>query len=440
MKQSACSHAMRQFYRTTTLHGFKYLCSKYYADRIGWLICCCASACCAGVLCAVLWERFLEVPALLTLHDLRGQEDAVKMPLVAVCPPAETIAYLFQKKLLINTNVTGRLQTILNHVLRRKDTNKEHLVILEEILFKNNLTLPEALMQVMPPCHSIVKNCRWQSIMIPCGKLFERELTEWGVCCLSRPKKLKIGESRTSRLEAKRNLQIAVQCSDQPTLNGCEVYTKFNGEEWVEPMILSPGYNYLAQVTFTSVVDSDPDKFVEGTCSTADGYSKSRCLLKCKEKSCGCSDPLRSKSRNEDSVPPPCLMTQMSCLRRFNFENITCKCLPSCKKVSTFLVLESSPMNAFIYTHNEIYAGLNETASSVLLISIRISGSRIFVVNPTETWITLLSSLGGVFNMFLGVGLFSALEILFLLFVRLPIAIRRSTEIQIPSSINNLYC
>lgn len=46
-------------------------------------------------------------------------------------------------------------------------------------------------------------------------------------------------------------------------------------------------------------------------------------------------------------------------------------------------------------------------------------------------WINLLSfsaSLGGVFNMFLGVGLFSALEFLFFLFVKLPIAVRESTE------------
>lgn len=66
---------------------------------IGWLICCCASTCCAGVLCAVLWARFIEIPALLTVRDLRSQQNVVEMPLVAVCPPAETVADLFQEKL-----------------------------------------------------------------------------------------------------------------------------------------------------------------------------------------------------------------------------------------------------------------------------------------------------------------------------------------------------
>lgn len=45
------------------------------------------------------------------------------------------------------------------------------------------------------------------------------------------------------------------------------------------------------------------------------------------------------------------------------------------------------------------------------------------------------ASLGGVFNMFLGVGLFSALEVLFLLCVRLPIEIKKSTEIENVSAV-----
>lgn len=44
-------------------------------------------------------------------------------------------------------------------------------------------------------------------------------------------------------------------------------------------MILTAGYNYLAQMTFTSVVDSDPEKIVDGTCITTDGYSRNLCMV-----------------------------------------------------------------------------------------------------------------------------------------------------------------
>ncbi|XP_045764044.1 sodium channel protein Nach-like [Maniola jurtina] len=431
VKQSGRRRAVQDFCKDTTLHGFKYLTSENYYDRVGWLICCCASACCAGVLCSVLWARFLQVPALLTLQDLRGQLLEVRMPLVAVCPSAETVAYYCLHNLSIPENVTDRLPIALSHVLRRKKTPIEHFLILEEILVKNNLTLPQALMRVTPPCHSIVLNCRWQGHMMPCKLLFRKELTDWGACCVSRPYNLSSNEITAARLEVTRRLSISVQCSDQSAFNSCEFFTKFDGEEWIQPMPLTPGYNYLAHITFTSFEDSDSEKITEGTCVSTPGYSRNRCLLECKERHCGCSEPLRSASRGASGALPPCSITQLACLRTHHFEkNDSCVCLPACKKVFTYMALESSPMNAFEYTNDEIYAGLNASISSVLRIAVRLSESRLFVVNSTETWITLLSSLGGVFNMFLGVGLFSALEVLFLVFVRLPIAVRRSSDMK----------
>lgn len=71
-----------------------------YIFSLAWLFCCIASACCAGVLCAVLWERFLDIPALLALRDLRISDSATeRMPMVAVCPSTESIVELFVDKL-----------------------------------------------------------------------------------------------------------------------------------------------------------------------------------------------------------------------------------------------------------------------------------------------------------------------------------------------------
>ncbi|XP_052738086.1 uncharacterized protein LOC112050215 [Bicyclus anynana] len=432
VKQSGCSRAVQEFCRDTTLHGFKYLVSTNYYDRVCWLLCCCASACCAGVLCSVLWARFLQVPALLTLHDLRGQLATVRLPLVAVCPSAEVVAYHFANNLSIPENITDRLPVILNNVLRRKKTQNNQLVLLEDVLVRNKLTLPEALMRVTPSCQSIVLNCRWHRYTIPCEMLFEKELTDWGACCVSRPYNLKLNEVMKLQLGQIRRLTVAVQCSDQSIFNGCEFYTKYDGEEWVQPKSLDPGHEYLAHISFTSFVDSDPDKLTDATCVITAGYSRNRCLLECRERHCGCSEPLRD-DRESQSALRPCLVTQLACLRTNSLEqNDSCDCLPSCKKVFTYMALESTIMNAFEYTNDDIYTGLNISTGSVLRVAVRLSESRMYVVNPTETWITLLSSLGGVFNMFLGVGLFSALEVLFLIFVRLPIAIRKSTNMADP--------
>ncbi|CAG9562884.1 unnamed protein product [Danaus chrysippus] len=356
MKSSAVGRAIRHFYKTTTLHGFKYLCSKYYCDRVGWLLCCVASACCAGVLCAVLWARFLQVPAVLTLHDMRGANIQMKLPTVAVCPPPQTVARLFEEK-FSSSNNTKRLSTILMNVLRRRFPSLEQLGLLENFLDKEQMTIQQVLMAVVPSCENIVLNCRWQYDIVSCEKLFKKELTEWGVCCVMRPENVNL--PKVSLYETTSKLHIAVKCSDEvDTVNGCQFFTGYKGEEWVEPKSLTPGFNYLAQMSFTSVIDKDSDKLVDGTCVTTEGYTKRECLLKCIERICGCADPIRSLTTK---TLPYCQVTQLKCLHSFK---------------------------------------------------------------------TVNASLGGVFNMFLGVGLFSALEVLFLLCVRLPIEIKKSTEIE----------
>ncbi|XP_041972949.1 sodium channel protein Nach-like [Aricia agestis] len=433
LRPPGCCYAAREFSKTTTLHGFKYLSSKSYCDRWGWLVCCCASACCAGVLCAVLWARFLQVPALLTLRETKSPMDYMTMPLVGICPPTETVAQLFRQQMVINETDGSRLPEILDHVLRRKYTTMDQLSTLEEVLRKNNVSLAGALERVMPPCNKIVRNCRWQSVTIPCESLFEQQLTQWGVCCLSNISAVNLKPPLYTRLAFSRTLSIGLQCSqpDMPVLTGCELFTKYEGEGWVDLLstALTPGHNYVAQLSFTSVVDSDPDKLVDETCIASETYSRTVCLLRCRENFCGCLDPLRIKHENEKLNLPVCSMTKLNCLRSFNNSKSTCRCLPSCKKVISTMSLESSKMISTSKTYDNLYLRLDESSSTILNIIVRIKGSKIFVVNPTETWITLLSSLGGVFNMFLGVGLFSALEVLFLIFVRCPIAIRKSSEV-----------
>ncbi|XP_050681801.1 uncharacterized protein LOC126977143 [Leptidea sinapis] len=330
---------MKHFVKTTTLHGFKYLCAKCYYDRAGWAVGCLASACCAAVLCTVVWARYLQMPALLTLRELRAHHASVLMPLVAVCPPADTVATLMARRLV--------------------------------------------------------------DIPVP----------------------------KRSQLEINKVLTLALQCSDEVSLYNCDFFTKYDVEEWVEPFALIPGFSYEAQLTFTSVSDSD-ESGMSNLCVYHQNFSKSKCLLLCMEERCGCLDPLRLTMPGETLALDTCHVQKLNCLRHIRRDDPQCNCLPPCKKVTTGLALVPSKMNALNYSVNPLIAALNNTLATLLTIQVRISGSRMFVVNPTETWITLLSSIGGIFNMFLGVGFFSVVELLFLFLLRLPIAFRRSSEIE----------
>ncbi|CAF4949006.1 unnamed protein product [Pieris macdunnoughi] len=423
------TRAVRRFLETTTLHGFKYLFAKYYCDRIGWLICCCASAGCAAVLCTVVWARFLQVPALLTLKEVASDLDELEMPMVAVCPPPITVAAMFTNHFNVNETIAERFPNIFEKILRRKNVPEHQLALVDQVLEPHALTFTEALFEIMPPCKDIVTKCQWQRRSIPCNRLFEEDLTQWGVCCVASRARFK--STPTSELDITRRLTLAVQCYNKPMLINCHFFTKYDVEEWFEPSLLYSGHLYRAQLAFASVVDEDPHKLLDGTCAARQFYSRSRCLLKCMESRCGCLDVIRLSDDPDEPTKrlQTCPLHKLNCLRTDKREKTTCDCLPTCKKVSTRMIIETSRMNAFNNAVDNIYSGLNVSKGSVLTISLGMTGTVVSMVSPTETWITLLSSLGGVFNMFLGVGFFSLLELLFFILIRLPIAFQRSTEI-----------
>ncbi|XP_047519228.1 uncharacterized protein LOC125059072 [Pieris napi] len=367
------TQAVRRFLETTTLHGFKYLFAKYYCDRIGWLICCCASAGCAAVLCTVVWARFLQVPALLTLKEVAADLDELEMPMVAVCPPPITVAAMFTNHFNVNDTIAESFPNIFEKILRRKYVPEDQLALVDEVLEPHALTFTEALFEIMPPCKDIVIKCQWQRRSIPCNRLFEEDLTQWGVCCVASRARFK--STPTSELDITRRLTLAVQCYNKPMLINCH--------------------------------------------------------LKCMENRCGCLDVIRLSDDPDEPTKrlQTCPLQKLNCLRTDKREKTTCNCLPTCKKVSTRMIIETSRMNAFNNAVDNIYSGLNVSKGSVLTISLGMTGTVLSMVSPTETWITLLSSLGGVFNMFLGVGFFSLLELLFFVLIRLPIAFQRSTEI-----------
>nr|XP_037871016.1 sodium channel protein Nach isoform X2 [Bombyx mori] len=433
LKPTPLSKAIRTFLQTTTLHGFKYLGSKFYIDRIGWFLCCCASASCAGLLCTVLWARFLEVPALLALYDLKLEMSEHQLPVVAVCPTVESIAEAFIDKLSHDKNLNKRLPLTLAHVLKGKPAADDQIQILDHLLTVNNVTLLDIMRAHMPPCHAVIKKCRWQNIYKSCDILFDIEVTPWGLCCVLRPNKKLANQGTSLQLrngfQSTLRLDLAVQCFNDTNLYNFEFFTKYDGEEWIEPMQLAPGNTYMAQLRYTSIPEStDTERLIEESCVSRKGYSRSDCLKRCSEKICGCVDPLRGNRQLADGDLLPCSLTELKCLRSYGVKgHETCNCAPSCKKVTAYTTLESSPLNFNSYVIDPIY-GLNATSSVVMHVRVNINLSRIFTLNPTETWFTLLSSLGGVFNMFLGVGLFSALELLYLFFIKLPNAMRRSSE------------
>ncbi|KAI8439878.1 hypothetical protein MSG28_001344 [Choristoneura fumiferana] len=662
------SRATRQFFMSTTLHGFKYLCSSFHSDRrsdrelksstysspykqtevavgrpyqpknitagvneflcgdhesastrwsddlrkvagkswmrvsedraqwraigeayvqhICWLSWCVASACCAGTLCAVLWARFLQVPALLTLNS--AMTAPLPLPTVAVCLPSHNVAWLLVSQLLSwcgvvspccgraynNYNklrrwptsierflaageathflavvvwsrhavaafnpvlwtlkltrlimlvappyplrnqvtpgeihplrlvappwcpsdriskdkaVVRRLTHTFTRILEGKETERDNLVLLEQLLDANNVTVLEALYSSMPPCYRLTTLCRWQNTVMPCEDLFHWELTQFGVCCVMQPSRMN-NLKKESAWDSIKQLELVLRCSNKTFFYGCRAtsppvasvgsclhtlltpgfnqvvrpsrwttyaaladprstfgnfsvptaicspccmfFTQYQGEESMNSVVLTPGLEYLAQLTYQTVRERSDDQIIAGTCVSGE-YSQTECVVKCMERRCGCSNPLRTVFQEETNVPPPCTLSQLNCLR--HIDNSSCVCMPSCGKLTTELYLEDNRLESVEHTVDPLYSGLNVSEVTVVHLQVLVDGSRIFTKLPTQTWFTLLSSLGGVFNMFLGVGLFSALELIFFLMVRIPTAITHYPEMDLPT-------
>ncbi|XP_049865465.1 sodium channel protein Nach-like [Pectinophora gossypiella] len=428
--RSSVKRALRQFARTTTLHGFKYLCSLFCLDRVGWVACCCASACCAGMLCGVLWARFLQVPALLVLANTR--HDAHQLPHVSVCPSPGRAAQLFAKHMSVSAQEALRLPSLFHNLMHGKPVPSDHLGVLKRLLKAHDMTFPEALFNITPPCVDMIRKCRWRDTMVPCGQLFQKELTSWGVCCMAKGEKF----SKSDEVVYDPKLDLVLECADSEFTipNSCEFYTKYHGEEWMSPVTLTTGYRFLVQLRYTAIQDANADKLVESKCESRVGYSRRRCMIECKELKCGCSDPLRTFQPYETTVPPPCPISKLNCLRNVKNIDDICPCRESCRRIQAITSVESAPMNEMQHTFDSIYAGLNTRVTTVVAFHMMHSDSKTFDLMYNETWWSLLSSLGGVFNMFLGVGLFSALELLFFFIIKLPAAIRQSTEINLPTA------
>ncbi|XP_053600604.1 uncharacterized protein LOC128669661 isoform X2 [Plodia interpunctella] len=331
-------------------------------------------------------------------------------------------------------NETWLIST-LEHVIQKKMADENHLKMLDKHLDELGMALPDALIKYSPECQDIVTSCRWQNHMLPCRRLFRKQFTDWGLCCVLDPVRLQKKHTRRlfDHLETTRRLDIGLTCRNASTdIHGCELLTVYNGDVNIVPQVLQQGSSYWFRMTFTVTLDNGGSLLdMNRGCESENRYSKLVCMAKCLKQTCGCSDPLKTVSGEEEQLPY-CRISQLNCLRSTKtFENSSCLCLPSCSKISVDTSMETNNI-LMDYNFDPLY-GLNSSISNVVYIEVRLQESKVFFLLPTETWLTLLSSFGGVFNMFLGVGLFSALEFLFLI-IKLLLALRKSAEIHIPET------
>ncbi|GBP03192.1 Probable RNA-directed DNA polymerase from transposon BS [Eumeta japonica] len=150
--------------------------------------------------------------------------------------------------------------------------------------------------------------------------------------------------------------------------------------------------------------------------------------LDCAERICGCSNSMTNGNLTEELRP--CSLTEYACLWKIISGGSTmCACPRNCNEANIEVKLQEVSLKSISTSIDPFYSDIDVNTSIVFHTWISKVLSRSFIGTSTESWLTLLSSLGGVFNMFLGVGLFTVVELVYFLIIRVPLTIRHAGDI-----------
>lgn len=70
-------------------------------------------------------------------------------------------------------------------------------------------------------------------------------------------------------------------CNAQPTIliRMLQFFTQYKGEESMNSVVLTPGLDYLAQLTYQTVRERSDDQIIAGTCVSGELYSQAECMV-----------------------------------------------------------------------------------------------------------------------------------------------------------------
>ncbi|KAI4498236.1 hypothetical protein M0802_006722 [Mischocyttarus mexicanus] len=153
-------------------------------------------------------------------------------------------------------------------------------------------------------------------------------------------------------------------------------------------------------------------------------YRADNCFIHCREaitrKLCGCV-PFSASVMETNTDLRICNLTHISCLARITLQTYTltlqdseCDCLPDCEKISYKVAVTKLPMSAIQYSPGKFYKAAAQISNATILHVTYAKHSATFERRELVlSWINLISSLGGVFSLFLGCSFISLVEIFY---------------------------
>nr|XP_050857735.1 sodium channel protein Nach-like [Vespula vulgaris] len=450
-----------EFSIESTIHGMKHTTrAKSISIRILWIIIITLSFLTAAKLAMLFYNRHQLANMSTLIISSQFPTKIIPLPAVTLCHGniaaiQKVLSYLTSReRIYIPRGLTRKdfehTVRYLREAIYPKNHYPEELDKLQQILTANRLSLPELFENISPNCTDFVIMCRLNEKIIPCDKMLNRVTTRYGLCCafnyedpyenLRRSK-----EESISNYSVNFGSRYIVSFLMKPLSSHDRMSSTIYGdgikvlihEKYTYPgptafeFIAGSGQETIAKLYPTALISSSEilslPTTVRGCYMTWPSQKKYRyradnCYVRCREtiirKLCGCIPFSASLMKTDVGI---CNLTHISCLAHITLQTYTltlqdpeCDCLPDCESTSYKVAVTTLPMSAIQYSPGKFYEAAARISNATLLHITFARHSAILQRRELVlSWINLISSLGGVFSLFLGCSFISLVEILY---------------------------
>ncbi|KAG5667100.1 hypothetical protein PVAND_015099 [Polypedilum vanderplanki] len=474
----AVNLTLDQFLERTPIHGCKQIRDQRanIFQKAYWIFIICTSTLCACALLATFLIRYKSNPVRINILTNFGQISELEFPAVTFCNPnfiANSMVdglikslETFNEKNEEYNNVTAedlnkRVKYLAGFTNPIETFDPKDLVDLYNVLNDNRFDVKLTMRKLLYPCSKLLVKCRWEGQIVDCKELFQPSETYQGYCCsfnVIKPLRARTPERRN--ITAKKThffgpnmglsvvLKPLIEKNAMTSINseGIKIlineHNLFPSEKTIERSLPHKQETYVEirpertisskEISALPISDRGCVFEDEFPLRVFGSYSEKNCRVECKMRKivdlCDCLPYFYYNTENIetcDVTKLPCVIKNREHLvkvrRPENNTDDDCVCPVQCDTTDYRIRMSSTdiiPEMSNTINFDPFHANLTDQHMIVHVYFVS-SFYRIFIRILTTNFISLISQLGGVYSLLIGMSVLSLIECIYFPTVRL---------------------
>ncbi|XP_063706173.1 sodium channel protein Nach-like [Culicoides brevitarsis] len=444
-----------EFAEKASVHGVQYITDPKgnKCTKITWSIIVICFFVFANVLVSVFWQRYTSNPTRVNVDTNHAPLSLLYFPAVTICNIArmsyERASYVVDTMNLppnLDKEEMINLLRLTDGFMQKLETvNYTQLELMQNLLQENRYDVFMTMQGLMVPCNDMIVKCRYNGEIVDCARLFERSYTWQGYCCSFNIDTEK--RENVVRKATKGGIDGGLSMVIRPLVesktisrvftDGIKMYVHENDiypSEAITEKVLPHQTETFIDIIPEETISSEQIRQIPAS-TRGCVFSDERPLQYFKEyKRYNCEVEIEMGKTNAACNCLPFYYPDVKDIKTCQFKDIQClsekydefrndeqkaeNCPNQCNQISYRLTANSVQLENFEYTYDSFYDGLNETH---MIVHVYMSSQtfRRFRKDLLSNIILLVSNLGGVYSLFVGMSVLSFCEILYFATIRL---------------------